>query len=132
MLYSASNKICNPFCCKDQIPIYVNSNFIYKYKCSICNDVYISKRLRRLLVRQHEHLGRSILTEKPLQYNEKESAAFRKHCHQENNPADSFCFSLIGNNYHQKLKESLVILKLKPPLNITKTSMPLHLFENDS
>ena len=44
----------------------------------------------------------------------------------ENHPADSFCFSLIGNatnNYHIKLKESLFILKLKPSLNIAKESM---------
>ena len=46
-----------------------------------------------------------------------------------------FCFPLIGNatnNYHLKLKESLVILKLKPSLNIAIESMPLYLFENDS
>ena len=49
-------------------------------------------------------------------------------------PADSSDFSLIGNttnNYHLKLKESLIILNLKQSLNITKDSMPLHLFEND-
>ena len=106
-----------------------------KYKCNICNDVYIGETTRHLLVRQYEHLGRSILTEKPLKYNEKDATAVRRHCDQKNNPADSFCFSLIGNatcNYHLKLKESLVILKLKPSLNIAKESMPLHLFENDS
>ena len=36
------------------------------------------------------------------------------------------------NKCHLKLKESLLILKLKPSLNLAKQSMALHLFENDS
>ena len=49
--------------------------------------------------------------------------------------ADSSCFSLVGNaanKYHLKLKESFLILKLKPSLNKAKESMPLYLCENDS
>ena len=113
----------------------MNSNVIYKYKCNICNDVYISETKRCLLIHQYKHLGRSILTEKLLKYNEKDATVVRKHCHQQNHQADSFCFSLIENatnNYHLKLKESLVILKLKLSLNIAEESMSLYLFENDS
>ena len=36
------------------------------------------------------------------------------------------------NKYHLKLKESLLILKMKPSLNVVKESVPLHLFENSS
>ena len=113
----------------------MNAIVIYKYKCNICNYVYIGETKRHLFVRQYEHLSRSILTEKPLKYNEKDAIAVRKHCHQQNHPPDSFCFSLIGNatnNCYLKLKESLVILKFKPSLNIAKESVPLYLFENDS
>ena len=113
----------------------MNSNVVHEYRYNIYNDVYIGETKRHLLVRQYEHLGRSILTEKPLKYNEKDATAVRKHCHQQNHPADSFCFSLIGNatnNYHLKLKESLVILKVKLSVNIAKESLPLYLFENDS
>ena len=49
--------------------------------------------------------------------------------------ADTSCSSLVGNTankYHLKLKESFLILKIKPSLNVAKESMPLHLFENDS
>ena len=35
------------------------------------------------------------------------------------------------NNYFLQLKESLLILKLKPLLNVVKESMPLYLFNND-
>ena len=76
---------------------------------------------RHLLVSQHDHLGRSILTEKSLKYNEKVASACRKHCHQQNHPVGFFYFSLIGNatnNYHLQLKESLVVLKLKSPLKV--------------
>ena len=44
------------------------------------------------LSRQYEYLGRPILTEKPLRYNEKDTV--RKHCHQQHHPADSFLLFL--------------------------------------
>ena len=45
--------------------------------------------------------------------------------------ADTSCFSFVGNavnKYLLKLKESLLILKMKPLFNVAKESMPLHLF----
>ena len=35
------------------------------------------------------------------------------------------------NNYFLQLKQSLLILKLKPLSNIAKEPMPLYLFDND-
>ena len=70
-----------------------------------------------------------------LKYTEKDATAIRKHCHNHGHRADTSCFSLVGNaanKYHLKLKESLLILKMKPSLNVAKESMPLYLFENDS
>ena len=109
----------------------MNSKVIYKFKCNICNGVYIGETKGHFLVREYEHLGKSILTEKNLKYTEKDATAIRKHCH----TADTSCFSLVGNvanKYHLKLKESLLILKMKPSLNVAKESMPLYLFENNS
>ena len=74
-----------------------------------------------------------MLDEKNLRYTEKDATAIRKHCH--GHAADTSCFSLVGNaadKYHLKLKESLLILKMKPLLNVAKESLPLHWFENDS
>ena len=42
----------------------MNSKVTYKFKCNICNDVYIGETKRHFLVREYEHLGKSILTEK--------------------------------------------------------------------
>ena len=106
VVFQLSNKIRNASRFKDQIPTYMNSNVIYKHKCNICNDVYIGEIKRCLFGRQYKHLGRSILTEKPLKYNEKDATAVGKQCHQQNHPADSFCFSFIRNGtnyYHLKL-----------------------------
>ena len=108
---------------------------LYKYKSDICNNVYIGKTKRHLIVRQYEHLGKSIATEKPLRYSDKDATAIRKHCHSLDHLASIDNFSILGNamnNYHLSLKESLLILKLKPSLNVAKESIPLYLFDNDS
>ena len=44
-------------------------------------------------------------------------------------------FEIAGtavNDFHLKLKESFLILKMKPCLNVAQVSMPLNLFDNDS
>ena len=82
VMFRSLNNISNAFRFKDQIPIYMDSNVIYKYKCNISNDVYIRETKRYLLLRQYEHFGRLILTEKPLKYYKKDATAFRKDCHQ--------------------------------------------------
>ena len=113
----------------------MDSKVLYKYRCDACNNVYIGKTKRHLIVRQYEHLGISIATDKPLRYGYKDAAAIRKHCHSLYHLASIDNFSILGNamnNYHLSPKESLLILKLKPSLNVTKESIPLYLFDNDS
>ena len=112
----------------------MNSKVIYKFKCDICYDIYIGETKRHFLVRKYQHLRKSILTEKNLKYAKKDATAIRKHCQNHGHRGDTSCFSLVGNaanKYHLKLKESLLILKMKPSLNVSKEPMSLHLFEND-
>ena len=81
----------------------MNSKVVYKFKCNICNDVYVGESKRHLLVRQYEHLGKSVLTEKRSKYDGKDAIAIRKHWHLNNRQADSSCFTLFGsasNNFH--------------------------------
>ena len=113
----------------------MNSKVIYKFKCNICNDVYIGETKRHFLVLEYEHLGKSIFTEKNLKYTGKDATAIRKHFHNHCYTADTSCFSLVGNaanKNHLKLKESFLILKIKSSLNVAKESMSLYLFENGS
>ena len=113
----------------------MNQKVIYKFKYNICNNVYIGETKPHFLFREYKHLGKSILTEKNLKYTEKDDTAIRKYYHNRCHSADTSCFSLVGNaanKYHLILKESLLIVKIKPSFNIAKESMPLYLFENDS
>ena len=86
VVFRSSNKFHNAFRFTDQISIYMNLNVIYKYKCNTFNNVYIRETKRLLLIRYYEHLGRSILTEKPLKHNQKDATAVRKDCHLQNHP----------------------------------------------
>ena len=64
VVFRSSNRIRNAFRFKDQIQKYMNSKVIYKFKCNICNGVYIGETKRHFLAREYEYLGKSILTEK--------------------------------------------------------------------
>ena len=80
-------------------------------------------------------MGKEIATDKFLRYSDKDATAIRKHCHSLDHLASINKSSILGNTmnkYHLSLKESLLILKLKPSLNVTKEPTPLYLFDNDS
>ena len=116
------------------LPKSINSKVLYRYTCDTCNSVYIGKTKRHLLVRQYEHLGTSIFTDKALKYTEKDATVIRKHCYQNQHNSRLDNFQVLGNavnNFHLQLKESLLILEMKPSLNIAKESMPLYLFDNN-
>ena len=116
VVFRSSNRIRNAFRFKDQIPKYMNSKVIYKFKNNICNEVFIGETKRHFLVSEYEHLGKSIPTEKNLKYTEKDTIAIRKHCHNHG--------YILFLQCYLKLKESLLIFKMKPSLNVPKESMP--------
>ena len=80
-IFKPSNRMRNAFCFKDIIPTSMNSKVVCKLNCSMCSDVYIGETKPYLLVRQHEDLGKSILTEKPSKYNDKDATVIRKYFH---------------------------------------------------
>ena len=128
VVFKTSIRLCNAFRFKGQLPKCINSKVLYKFKCDICNNVYIGKAKRHLIVRQYEHMGKSIATDKPLSYSDKDATAIRNHCRSLDNLASTDNFSILGNamnKYHLPLKESLLIFKLKPSLNVAKEPLPL-------
>ena len=134
IVFKSFVRLSNAFRFKDQTPKCLNFMLLYKFTCNTCNSVYIRKTKRHYLVRQFEHLGLSVFTNKALRYNDKDATAIRKHCHHQNHVHCTDNFKIMGNsvnNYFLQLKESLLILNLKPSLNVTKESMPLYLFDND-
>ena len=83
----------------------------------------------------YEHLGLLVLTEQVLKYTEKDATAIRKHCHENKHRCNVDNVEIVGtvvNDFHLKLKGSLLILKVKPCLNIAEEPMPLYLCGNDS
>ena len=115
---------------------YLNALILccYKFPGNTCKSVYIGKTKKHYLVRQSEHLRLSVSTNKALRYSDKDATAIRKHCHHQNHVNCTDDFKIVGNsvnNYFLQLKESLLILKLRPTLNVAKESMLLYLFDND-
>ena len=134
IVFHAKNRIRNAFSFKDIIPKELQSLIIYKYKCSICNDAcYVGKTKRHYKVRAYEHLGLSILTDKPYKYTKENATSVRKHIADSQHASHLHEFSIIGsanNDYHLRIKESLLISKLKPSLNTQGDSIELVLFDN--
>ena len=134
VVFKSSVRVSNAFRFKDQIPKCLNSMLLYKFTGYTYNSVYIGKTKKHYLVRQSEHLGLSVFTNKVLRYSDKDATAIRKHCHHQNHVNCTDNFKIMGNsvnNYFLQLKESLLILKLRPTLNVAKESMLLYLFDND-
>ena len=131
VVFSSQNRLKNGFSFKDVIMMDLNSLVLYNFTCGICNDTYIGKTKRHFMVRTHEHLGISILTNNKLSYNDNTATAVRKHIHDNNHLCTMDDFQIIGNSrndYYLQIKESILINTMKPTLNVAKESMPLYLF----
>ena len=131
--FSSKTRLSNSFRFKDNIPNDIKSLILYNYTCGTCNCAYIGKTKRHFIVREYEHLGLSILTNKSYTYRESTATSVGKHikvCHNNKSTEE---FKIIGsaiNNYELLIKESLLISKERPSLNVLKESFPLYLFDN--
>ena len=84
-------------------------------------------------MRKYEHLGLSIRTDKSLNFNVSNASDIRKHLHSCEHTSSLVDFQIIGNvsnDFFLRIKESLLISKHKPPLNATKRSIPLFIFND--
>ena len=102
------------------VSVYLFSIYIEKLKCDRTTLGLSLEVLEAALKIQYEHLGKSIVTNKPLRYSDKDATAIRKHCYSLDHLTSIDNFSILGNamnNYHLSPKESLLIFKLKPSLN---------------
>ena len=129
VIFKTSVKLGSYFRFKDIFPSSLRSHVIYKYKCHRCNSTYVGKTKRYWEKRLEEHLSISALTGKPLK-------TFKVWPPKEH---DVTCacsisrdsFSLIGGEQKDFLlyvKESLMIYRLNPNLNIQSESTKLFLF----
>ena len=134
VVFNSSVRMSNAFLFKNQMQKCFNSMLLYKFPGNTCNSVYIGKTKKHYLVRQSEHLGLSVFTNKALRYSDKDATAIHKRCHHQNHVNWIDNFTIMGKSvkkYFLQLKESLFILKLTPSLNVAKELMLLYLFDND-
>ena len=132
VIFSAKNRLSSGFQFKDILPNDMRSLILYKYKCSICENTYVGKTKRHYIVRMNEHLGISVFSGKSLKYNPDYATAIGKHIKDNDHICNTDCFKIVGtatNDFHLRVKESLLIVKEKPTLNVTKESLPLYLFD---
>ena len=132
IVFSSKYRLSTMFSYKDKIPFDLQSYIVYNFQCSRCNSRYIGKTYRHLKVRACEHLALSYRTEKHTSPNTTIATNVTHHCHgDQKHQNDYSAFKVLSqapNNFHLKLKESLLILKYNPDLNIASESIPLYLF----
>ena len=133
VIFNSGNHLGNSFRFKDKIPLNCRSFILYKFSCNKCNLVYLGKTFRHFKVRMYEHMGTSLRTNKPFSYNPKNpnNSAVLDHLQKCKCTASINDFKVIGsakNDYHLRIKESLVIHKDNPVLNKNVNSIPLSLF----
>ena len=84
-------------------------------------------------MRVYEHLGISYRTNKNLKYAENTATPVRKHlcsCDHSASVDDFTVISKARNDFHTKIKESILIKYRQPDLNNTEDSFPLYLFDD--
>ena len=133
IIFSSQNRLGDYFRFKDKIPLQCRSLILYRFLCNKCNLVYYGKTFRHYKVRVNEHLGKSLKTDKPYTYNPKNTnnTTVLNHIHNCKCNASMEDFKIIGsakNDYHLRIKESIIIKKDNPILNKTVKSIPLSLF----
>ena len=132
IIFTSPTRLGDYFRFKDKIPLNCRSFILYKFLCNKCNLVYYGKTFRHFKVRAYEHLGKSLRTNKPFTYNPNNSnnTAVLNHIHKCKCKASINDFKIIGsakNDFHLRIKESLVIQKDNPVLNKSVKSIPLSL-----
>ena len=133
VIFKCNNRLKNFLAFKDKIPSNLRSHILYQYTCNSCNAIYIGKTRRHYLVRVFEHLGISLKTHKKFTFNPKckNNTAILNHINRQKCVGIMDNFKIIGsatNDFHLKIKESLLIQKNKPKLNGADQSVPLELF----
>ena len=131
LIYKTTYRMGNMFRYKDQFPASIRSDFIYLYKCGLCNESYIGLSRRHQKVRFSEHMLRSARTGNVLNSDTMSKSAVSDHMISTNHEVSNDNFTILsigGNQETLEIKESLMIHKLKPSLNSNTFSTVLYLF----
>ena len=111
---------------KDRIPDAVRSNIVYRYKCGMCNSMYIGETSRHYTTRVAEHMGVSPRTGAPMA---KVNSNIYSHFIETGHRIKQQNFTILYNRDNKDLKysESIAIHQLGPNLNEKTYSVPLEI-----
>ena len=126
-IFVNKNIVSSFFPFKDQIPLMMSSNIMYKYSCGQCQSSYIGETHRHFISRICEHKGISPRTKKP--YVNPPHSNIREHSLSCDHPIISDNFSVLAKcpTFDLRLLESIYIHKLSPNLNNHNSSCPLNI-----
>ena len=132
IVFKCQARLSNSFRYKVPIPKDLISGVAYKFQCDFCNEPYYGESIRHLDIRSGEHIGVSLLTGKKVKPSNN-SAICDDLLHCNFLPSfDNFSVSAHENRkYLLEIKDSLLIMRDKPPLNRNINS-PLYLFDKVS
>ena len=123
MIFKSGSKLSNMFRFKDRVPYDLVSGVVHEYTCGTCNSSYYGETERNLKVKSGEHIGISPLTFKYTKPSKESSI-------RDNPSFDEFTILVHGNKkFLLEIKESVLIKRDQPVLNINISSATLHLFD---
>ena len=127
-VFRSSTCLSSFFPFKDKVPKFLRSGVVYLFKCRCCSASYVGQTTNHLHTRVSEHLGISPIMGKPSS-NPPMSSIF-SHLKTTGHTASFDDFQILfscSDDCEIMIHESLLILKLKPTLNVQGNSIPLDL-----
>ena len=128
IVFKSQTKIHQFFKFKDNFPKHMMSHIVYKYTCDRCNAIYYGLTERHVKYRWSEHMGVSPLTGREIVGIKTDIRDHNIICE---NKAKYDDFKIVARDdkvFNLRIKESLLIRKDKPSINIQKYSTPLQCF----
>ena len=128
-IFRSPTRISTFFPFKDKVPKYLRSSVVYSFTCRCCSALYVGQTTLHLHTRISEHLGVSPITGK--KSTSPTTSSIHSHINAFGHLASFDDFKIIfscSDSYELLIHESLLISKLKPSLNVQRSSIPLNLF----
>ena len=113
---------------KDNVPLNLRSNVVYKFSCGRFNATYYGETWQHFNIKVGEHSGVSPLIRKKSKA--KANTAIKDHmllCNHIVSLKDFKILASSNSEFHPKVKESLLIVRDKPELNRNEKSLPRYL-----
>ena len=127
-VFRSSTRISSFFPFKEKVPKFLKSGVVYLFKCRCCSASYVGQTTRHLHNKVSEHLGISPVTGRPS--SSPVMSSILSHLNSTGHSAGFDDFKILSScadTGELMIHESLLVSKLKPSLNVQRSSIPLNL-----